>query len=292
MALIPDPASASASASASTSASAHSNYRYDVFLNHRGIDVKKTFASHLHRHLLSYGLQVFLDQPELQRGEKIDPQIEGAIATASVHVAIFSPGYAESRWCLDELVSMLTSGATIILYYSLLLCISLTVLINKLLNSYVVLILLPITSDEGELVNQVARQVQKKVRKIPLHVAKHPTGLDETLLDFETTVLLEQLHNRDRPNLVGIVGPGGVGKTTLEKLFFNTKGSDYKRSCFLPNVRDVAARHLLPSWQSKLYKNLTGSDQSIHSIDEGIPMFKHLSGSQALIILDDVDDVK
>lgn len=110
MALTPPPASASTS----TSTSAHSNYRYDVFLNHRGTDVKKTLASHLYRRLLSYGLQVFLDQPELQRGEKIDPQIGGAIATASVQVAIFSPGYADSRWCLDELVLMLKSGATVI----------------------------------------------------------------------------------------------------------------------------------------------------------------------------------
>jgi len=101
-------------ASTSSSASAHSNYSYDVFLNHRGTDVKKTFASHLYRRLLSYGFRVFLDQPEMQRGEKINPQIEGAIETASVHVAIFSPGYADSRWCLDELVLMLKSGATII----------------------------------------------------------------------------------------------------------------------------------------------------------------------------------
>jgi len=103
-----------ASTSSSSSASAHSNYSYDVFLNHRGTDVKKTFASHLYRRLLPYRFRVFLDQPELQRGENIDPQIKRAIETASVHVAIFSPRYAESRWCLDELVLMLKSGATII----------------------------------------------------------------------------------------------------------------------------------------------------------------------------------
>lgn len=101
--------SASASTSTSTSASPHGTYSCEIFINHRGTDVKKTFASHLYRRLLSKGFRVFLDQPELQRGEKIIPQIEEAISTASVHVAIFSPGYAESRWCLDELVQMLKS---------------------------------------------------------------------------------------------------------------------------------------------------------------------------------------
>jgi len=50
-------------------------------------------------------------------GESLSPQIEGAIRTASVHIAIFSPRYAESRWCLDELVLIRKSGATIILVF-------------------------------------------------------------------------------------------------------------------------------------------------------------------------------
>jgi hypothetical protein len=101
-------------ASSSASATPNSNYNYEVFINHRGPDVKKTFASHLYRRLLSYGFRVFLDQDEMQEGENLTSQIEGAIATASVHVAIFSTRYAESKWCLDELLLMLKSGATII----------------------------------------------------------------------------------------------------------------------------------------------------------------------------------
>jgi hypothetical protein len=55
-----------------------------------------------------------LDQPELQQGDYLTPQIEGAIESASVHVAIFSSGYAESTWCLKELVLMLESNSPII----------------------------------------------------------------------------------------------------------------------------------------------------------------------------------
>ena len=37
----------------------------------------------------------------------LSPQIEAAIRTAYVHITIFSPGYADSRWCLDELLLIL-----------------------------------------------------------------------------------------------------------------------------------------------------------------------------------------
>lgn len=55
-----------------------------------------------------------MDKSELQEGENITPQIESAIRTARVHIAIFSPRYAESTWCLKELELMLESSATII----------------------------------------------------------------------------------------------------------------------------------------------------------------------------------
>lgn len=90
------------------------NLDYDVFINHRGPDVKKTLASYLYYCLVARGLRVFLDIEEMQEGESLTSQIEGAIRTAFIHIAIFSPTYAESSWCLDELVQMLESGSKII----------------------------------------------------------------------------------------------------------------------------------------------------------------------------------
>lgn len=87
---------------------------YDVFINHRGPDVKKTLASYLYHSLVAHGLRVFLDTEEMQEGDSLTSQIEGAIRTAFIHIAIFSPRYAESSWCLDELVLMLESRSTII----------------------------------------------------------------------------------------------------------------------------------------------------------------------------------
>lgn len=87
---------------------------HDVFINHRGPDVKYTFASHLYHSLCARGLRVFLDTEELQKGESITDQLKRAIQRSSVHVVIFSKNFAESSWCLDELFQMLESGSTII----------------------------------------------------------------------------------------------------------------------------------------------------------------------------------
>lgn len=103
------------SSSSAPSCSDSTPYPYfDLFINHRGPDVKDTFAAHLYRRLLDHGLQVFLDKHELLEGHPITPQICAAIKGASLHIAIFSPTYAESKWCLEELVLMLKSKATIL----------------------------------------------------------------------------------------------------------------------------------------------------------------------------------
>lgn len=72
-------------------------------------------ARYLYRRLTSNGLRrVFFDKEEMQKAQKISRQIIEAIGGASVHIAIFSPRYAESLWCLDELVLMAESGKAIL----------------------------------------------------------------------------------------------------------------------------------------------------------------------------------
>ncbi|CAK9859650.1 unnamed protein product, partial [Sphagnum jensenii] len=87
---------------------------FDVFLNHRGPDVKGGFASHLHQALQEAGCRPFLDKPALEKGQHGQNKIYEALGCASVHVAIFSEHYADSDYCLDELCAMLESKKLII----------------------------------------------------------------------------------------------------------------------------------------------------------------------------------
>jgi hypothetical protein len=87
--------------------------RFDVFLNHRGPDVKRSFAAHLYQ-ALQERCRPFLDMESLEKGQHGQKKIYEALGCASVHVAIFSKHYADSDYCLDELCAMLESKKLII----------------------------------------------------------------------------------------------------------------------------------------------------------------------------------
>lgn len=88
--------------------------QYDVFLNHRGPDLKKTFVSHLHKALRLAGCDPFLDAKSLVKGQHGLNSINEVLTGVLVHVAIFSPRYAESKYCLNELCDILESQKPII----------------------------------------------------------------------------------------------------------------------------------------------------------------------------------
>ncbi|XP_058755520.1 disease resistance protein RPV1-like isoform X2 [Vicia villosa] len=86
---------------------------YEVFLSFRGEDTRASFTSHLHAALRNAGISVFMDDDSLQRGDHISTSINQAIEESQISVIVFSRNYADSRWCLDELVKIMECRRTI-----------------------------------------------------------------------------------------------------------------------------------------------------------------------------------
>ena len=80
---------------------------YDVFLSFRGEDTRSGFVSHLYTALSRAGIITFMDK-KLERGNKISQSLFEAIKCSRVSIVVFSPNYADSRWCMEELDSIMT----------------------------------------------------------------------------------------------------------------------------------------------------------------------------------------
>ncbi|ONI12836.1 hypothetical protein PRUPE_4G186200 [Prunus persica] len=86
----------------------------DVFLNHRGIDTKRTIVSLLYDHLSLLNLRPFLDNRTMKPGDKLFDKIDSAIKGCKVGVAVFSPRYCDSYFCLHELALFMESKKKVI----------------------------------------------------------------------------------------------------------------------------------------------------------------------------------
>ncbi|XP_034674195.1 disease resistance-like protein DSC1 isoform X2 [Vitis riparia] len=101
-------------ASTSTKTSSSSSnlpHKYDVFLSFRGEDTRTNFVDHLYAGLVANGFHTFRDDEQLERGGEIASQLLDAIEESRVFIVVFSENYADSRWCLNELLAIIDTMA-------------------------------------------------------------------------------------------------------------------------------------------------------------------------------------
>ncbi|XP_076901636.1 disease resistance protein RPV1-like [Bidens hawaiensis] len=100
-------ASKSMSSPSSSSSIPTRSWRHDVFLSFRGEDTRHNFVDHLYNALVQKGIHVFKDDKMLPLGKSISLELLQAIEDSKIAVVILSENYANSSWCLDELVKIM-----------------------------------------------------------------------------------------------------------------------------------------------------------------------------------------
>ncbi|GLT60412.1 hypothetical protein SLA2020_331790 [Shorea laevis] len=86
----------------------------DIFISHRGIDTKRTISGLLYNHLVRLGLNPFLDSKNMKPGDRLFDKINDAVRHCKVGVAVLSPRYCESYFCLHELALMMENRKKVI----------------------------------------------------------------------------------------------------------------------------------------------------------------------------------
>ncbi|KAG6676419.1 hypothetical protein I3842_15G150500 [Carya illinoinensis] len=316
MAFQSEASSSSSSSSSSLSSSTHL-WNHDVFLSFRGEDVRYGFISHLHQGLNQRGIKTYIDSINLERGEEISPVLCKAIEESIISIIVLSKNYAESRWCLDELLKILDCKETIALpiFYHVdpsevrhqkgIFGESFDKLGDKLKDNAKMLkwkVALKRVADlsgftlakcrkESEFILEIIQWVDlKMVNQTPLSVAKYPIGIESRIQDIYQHL---SIGNKDIISIVGIFGTGGIGKTTISKDIYNRISSQFEGSCFLEEVRETSKQlGGLMKLQNTLLYDILGTSLDVHDKNRGINVIRdRLHSKRILLILDDVDEL-
>ncbi|CAL8173860.1 unnamed protein product [Prunus armeniaca] len=290
---------------------------HDVFLSFRGEDTRLSFVSHLYHELQLRGIKTFKDDRELEIGTPISSELIKAIEESTLAIVVLSPNYASSSWCLDELTKILQcmkSKSTILpVFYHVD-----PSDVRKQSGSFAdafaehekrfredidkvkrwkdalteVANLSGIDSKnecERKLIENIVERVWMKVhRRFKLLDSRELVGMK--FIREHIDLLLA--HPMDDVCFMGIWGMGGIGKTTIAHLVYDSISTHFEVSSFLANVREVSQRGNLVHLQRQLLSPIL-KDQITQVWDEqwGTSVIKNcLYNKKVLLILDDVSE--
>ncbi|KAF7851306.1 hypothetical protein BT93_L4134 [Corymbia citriodora subsp. variegata] len=301
--------------------SSNSKKYYHVFLSFRGADVRKNFLSHLYAALDQKGLNTFMDDEELRKGEEISPALMRAIEDSRIAIIIFSKNYASSRWCLEELAKIMECKERdgLIVFPVFYKVEPREVRTGR--ESYRRAIakheskfgknsekvkkwkkaLSKASNLSGwDLKNRYEEGlIQSIVKELSIHLSRRPLYVTKYLVDVESRVqkLIWLSQNESAGSdvlMIGLWGPGGIGKTTIARALFNAIEKQFQGCSFLERVRERSnlSDGLVALQKQLLSEILLHKELTVYGVGGGISLIRdRLCRKKVLLVLDDVDEM-
>ncbi|XP_034675537.1 disease resistance protein RPV1-like isoform X14 [Vitis riparia] len=305
----------SSSLKASSSTSNCDGYNYHVFLSFRGEDTRQTFTGHLYANLVARGIHTFRDDEELEKGGDIASDLSRAIKESKIFIIIFSKHFADSKWCLNELVKIIDCMTEKKVVLPVFYHVEPRDVRNQKgsfedafskhaegadqekkktietwknalktaanLSGYHLQ-----NQSEAEFIKRICEDIVTKLNRTPLYMGDNIVGMDFHLKQLKSLIKVEI----DEVLMVGIYGIGGIGKTTISKAIYNDISSQFDGSSFLGNVGGKCENDLLKLQKTLLQDILKCERPKFNDINQGITVIKErLRSKRVLIVLDDVD---
>ncbi|KAF8112756.1 hypothetical protein N665_0062s0100 [Sinapis alba] len=298
------------------------NLKHHVFPSFHGEDVRKAFLSHILKEFRSRGIETFIDN-SIERSKSIGPELIDAIRGSKIAIVLLSRNYASSTWCMNELVEIMKCREE--------LCQTVMTIFYEVDPTDVK----KQTGNFGNVFRKTCKGNSKEdigrwrhalaeVAKIAGYHSKNWDNEADMIEDIATDVsnkLFNSTPSRDfdglvgigahmkkmeqllRPNLddvrmIGILGPAGIGKSTIARFLYNRHSKKFQLSVFVENIK---ARYAIPPCSDIYGVKLRLQRQFLseifnHQLGIEIPHLgivkDRLKDKKVFVVLDDVDQLE